>query len=137
MDAAPPARTPLRVRLPGYLVAFALGLVGGGLVGVVVWLATSVRMADAVGYTYSALGVLLLLVGGLRGTGHGLVGSAMPGGQADPADPGAMHRLDPIERRHRRLLAPPDPSAFWQVVAGFAYLGLGVALNLLFAAASA
>ncbi|HSQ38396.1 MAG TPA: hypothetical protein VLS92_10940 [Acidimicrobiia bacterium] len=136
MDAAPPTGAPLRVRLPGYLVAFALGLAAGGLVGVVVWLATSVRITDAVGYTFSALGALLLLVGGFRGSGHGLVGSAMPGGDELQGSPEAMRRLEAIERRRRRLLAPPDPSAFWQVVAGFAYLGLGVGLNLLFASAA-
>ncbi len=31
------------------------------------------------------------------------------------------------------MSAAPDPGSFWQVVAGFAYMGLGVALNLLFA----
>lgn len=146
MDATPPAVSPLRERFPGYLAAFALGLGAGGLIGGVIWLATSARITDAVGYTYSALGALLLLVGGVRGSGYGNpvggVGEAFAGRgsrRGEPAGDGAPARgrppweRDPVGRRRRRLSAEPNHTAFWQVVAGFAYLGVGVALTVVFA----
>jgi len=145
MDAPPLKPAPLRERLPGYLTAFTLGLAGGGLVGVIVWLATSMRLIDAVVFVYSGLGALLLLVGGIRGRGYGKSGrgsedaAAGGGSPQGAAGEGASTRVgwpagsDPLERRRRRVSAPPDPGTFWQVVAGFAYMGVGVALNLLFA----
>lgn len=116
--------------------------------GLVIGLATSARLVDALGYTYSALGALLLLVGGIRGSGYGQAATRAgasaagePGrareGEA-PALPGAgaaaTGKLDALERRRRRLLAPPDPAAFWQVVAGCVYFGLGLLLTVAFAA---
>ncbi len=146
MDASPPTPAPLRERLPGYLSAFTLGLAGGGLVGVIVWLATSIPLLDAVVFVYSGLGALLLLVGGVRGIGYGKSGGgseeAVAGRGSSPEGsagegastwPGWSAGRDRLERRRRRMSAPPDPGTFWQVVAGFAYVGLGVALNLLFA----
>ena len=146
MDAPPPKPASLRERLPGYLTAFTLGLAGGGVVGVIVWLATSMRLVDAVVYVFSGLGALLLLVGGIRGSGYGRsgggsdetvagrssAGEGSPGAGASKRAGWAAGR-DPLERRRRRMSAAPDPGSFWQVVAGFAYMGLGVALNLLFA----
>jgi len=145
MDAKPAAVSPLPERLPGYLRAFALGLAGGGLVGVVIWLATSVGIADAIGYTYSGLGALLLLTGGIKGSGYaspaGQSGE-LPGGRgrggaerpvaATPAPRAWPAGRDPVERRRRRITAAPDPAAFWQVVAGLVYLAVGVALTLAF-----
>ncbi len=122
MDDTPPAARPLGERFPAYLAAFAVGLGTGGLVGVVIWLATSARLIDAVGYTYSALGAVLLLTGGARGSGY-----PRPGREA-----GA--RRDPVERRLALLRRGPDPRAFWEVVAGFAYLALGVVLTVVLAA---
>lgn len=122
MDAASRPVEPLRQRLPGYLVAFAAGLGAGTLVGVLIWLATSARLIDAVGYSYSGLGAVLLVVGGARG-----------GGYLSPGSGGAEPR-DPVERRRARLRARPDPASFWQVVAGFAYVGVGIVLTVAFAA---
>lgn len=146
MDATPAAARPLRERFPGYLAAFAAGLGAGGLVGVVIGLVTSARIIDAVGYTYSALGALLLLVGGAQGSGYPSPGARVPevlGGPGgtlggDPAEGRrvAAARFDPVERRRRRLRARPNPAALWQVVAGCAYLGVGVVLTVLFAAAA-
>jgi len=146
MDTPPPTPAPLRERLPGYLSTFTLGLTGGGLVGVIVWLATSMPLIDAVVFVYSGLGALLLLVGGVRGIGYGKSGGGSEEAVADrrsgpegSAGEGASTRAawpagrDPLERRRRRVSAPPNPGTFWQVVAGFAYVGLGVALNVLFA----
>jgi len=141
MDTTPSAERPLRERLPGYLAAFGIGLAAGAAVGVIVWLATSARLSDAVGYTYSALGAVLLLVGGVRGSGYPRPGAASRGtvgrglGTAWEAvgrrgDQGEATRLDPVGRR-RRLMAPPNPAAFWQVVAGCAYLAIGVLLTVL------
>jgi hypothetical protein len=146
MDATPPTPAPLRERLPGYLIAFALGLAGGGLVGVIAWLATSMRLIDAVVYVYSSLGALLLLVGGIRGSGYGKSGrgseEAVAGrgsrpegsaGEGASTRAGWPERRHPLEGRRRRISAPPDPGPLWQVMAGLAYLGVGVALNLVFA----
>ena len=41
--------------------------------------------------------------------------------------------VDPVERRRRRLTAPPNPAAFWQVIAGCAYIGIGVLMTMLLA----
>lgn len=146
MEATPPTPAPLSERLPRYLTAFALGLAGGGLAGVIVWLATALRLIDAIAYVYSGLGALLLLVGGIRGSGYGRPGGALDeavagrrssregsAGAAAPRRTGWPSGHDPLERRRRRMSFAPDPGSFWQVMAGFAYLGLGVALNLLFA----
>jgi len=144
MDATPAAEPALRERLAGYLVAFGIGLAVGAAVGVIVWLATAARLSDAVGYTYCALGAVLLLVGGVRGSGYsrpspggraalgGGLGAAWEaaGRRGEAIDP---VRLDPRERRRRRLMAPANPAAFWQVVAGCAYLAIGVLLTVLLA----
>ena len=121
---------PLRERLPGYLVAFSVGLGAAVAVGLVVWLATSARLVDAIGYALSALGAVSLLVGGIRGSGY--AGSASGEAAGAAGSPGGG-RLDPVERRRRRLMAPPDPTAFWLVVAGCAYLAVGVVLTVLLA----
>jgi hypothetical protein len=147
MNSPSPAVPPLRERFSGYLVAFCLGLAAGGVLGVVIWLATSARLIDTVGYTYSALGALLLLVGGVRGSGYLSPAAGAPGSPTErgdgparegAADPwrmvGRRGGLDAVERRRRRLLAPANPAAFWQVVAGCAYLAVGVVLTVLCAA---
>ena len=36
--------------------------------------------------------------------------------------------MDPRERLRKGLRPKANPTAFWQVVAGFAYVGIGVAL---------
>jgi len=135
MEATPPVVPPLRERLAGYLAAFAVGLAAGAAIGVVVWLATSARLVDAIGYTYSALGAVLLLVGGVRGSGYpGAAGRAAPdGGREAPTGAVAGGRVDPVERRRGRLMAPPNPAAFWQVVAGGAYIAVGVLMTVLLA----
>jgi hypothetical protein len=131
--------------MPGYLTTFGLGLAGAGAVGLVVWLATSARLVDAVGYSFSGLGAVLLLVGGIKGSGYS--GSVRGGAVLSDGDRSVPRsasnrsgevsdttRLDPVERRRRRLMAPPNPAAFWQVAAGCAYIGIGVLMTVLLAA---
>lgn len=148
MDGSPSSREPIGQRLPRYLGTFGLGLAAAGLIGLVVWLATSARLVDALGYSYSALGAVLLLVGGMRGSGYG---SPAARGNDSPANalgragdgpsagrqtgwPAGAGGYDPVARRRRRLQSAADPAAFWQVMAGCAYFGLGLLLTLLFAA---
>jgi hypothetical protein len=131
--------------MPGYLATFGLGLAGAGAVGLVVWLATSARLVDAVGYSFSGLGAVLLLVGGIKGSGYsGSVrgGAVLPDGDRSvprsasnrSGEVSDTTRLDPVERRRRRLMAPSNPAAFWQVAAGCAYIGIGVLMTVLLAA---
>lgn len=144
MQAEPPVVPPLRERMPGYLTTFGLGLAGAAAVGLLVWLATSARLVDAVGYSFSGLGAVLLLVGGIKGSGYSgsaRGGAALPNGERSArrgtssrlAEVTEAARLDPVERRRRRLMAPPNPAAFWQVAAGCAYIGIGVLMTVLLA----
>lgn len=147
MDGPSLSREPLRQRLPGYLTSFGVGLGAAGLVGLVIGLATPVRLTDAVGYAHTVLGGVLLLTGGVRGSGYGSrpaeAPKSGPGKVGRPEEHGGGARRwvppllggggDLMERRRRRLLSPPDPAAFWQVLAGAAYFGIGVLLTVLFA----
>jgi hypothetical protein len=45
---------------------------------------------------------------------------------------GTAPRRDPMERLRRGLRPEENPDAFWQTLAGFAYLGVGVAVTLIF-----
>ncbi len=65
--------------------------------GVIVWLATSMRLIDAVVYVYSGLGALLLLVGGVRGSGYGRSG----GGSERQSPAEAAPVKDRLARVHR------------------------------------
>ena len=147
MDATPLAPEPLAERMRGYLVVFAIGAAATGLVGVVVWLATSARLSDALGYTFIALGTLLLLVGGAKGGGYSNLGigavEALMGGRNRVHDDyesdeelrrgEVMKKRDPMARLRRGLRPQANPAAFWQVIAGFLYIAIGVGLTLLVA----
>jgi hypothetical protein len=147
VEGAPIPVEPLAERIRGYLVVFTGGLGAAALVGVVVWLATSARLTDALGYTYIGLGTLLLLIGGAHGGGYSNLGigavEAVVGGRNRSQDDYAadddlrrgriMKRRDPMERLRRGLRPQANPTAFWQVIAGFLYIGAGVALTVLFA----
>jgi|GEM_PF-1229066 len=142
------ALEPLRERMRGYLAVFAMGLGAAGVVGVVIWLATSARLSDALGYTFIALGTLLLLMGGARGGGYTNLGigavEALMGGRNRSQDDYAtdeelrrgrvMKKRDPMARLRRGLRPQANPSAFWQVIGGFLYIGIGVGLTVLLAA---
>ncbi len=47
---------PLRERIPGYLVVFAMGVGAGVVIGVIVWLATAVGLVESSGTPSSAWG---------------------------------------------------------------------------------
>lgn len=148
MEATPTPLEPLRERMRGYCIVFAMGLGAAGLVGVVIWLATSARLPDALGYTFIALGTLLLLIGGARGGGYSNLGigavEALMGGRNRSQDDyvtddelrrgRVMKKRDPMARLRRGLRPQANPTAFWQVIAGLIYIGVGVGLTMLFAA---
>ncbi len=136
---------PLRERIPGYLAVFAMGVGAGVVIGVIVWLATAVGLAESVGYTFLGLGTLLLLTGGARGGGYSNLGigavEAVFGGRNRSQDDyvsdeelrrgEVMKKRDPMARLRRGLRPQANPTAFWQVIAGFLYIGIGVAAMFL------
>jgi hypothetical protein len=79
-------------------------------------------------------------VSGARGGGYGNIGigavEAVVGGRNRAGDDlehdneirrgQTMKRRDPMDRLRKGLRPPPNPSAFWQAVAGFLYIALGV-----------
>lgn len=129
----------LRERFPDYLKAFALGLVVSGAFGVLLWLVTSLRFEHGIGFSWIFTGLVLLLVGGARGGGYTNLSlgaaEALVGGRnrmdddyeedADLRHGKAMKRRDPMARLRKGLRPPPNPTAFWQVIAGFAFMALG------------
>lgn len=129
---------PLRDRLPDYLLTFAVGAAVAAVIGVIIWLASSARLLHGIGYTMSGFGVLLLLSGGATGGGYTNIGvgavEAMFGGRRrhddDIDDPdvrrGLTKTVDPYERLRRGLRPGPNPTAFWRVIGGAAYLALGI-----------
>jgi len=136
---------PLGERMPGYLVAFGIGAGAAGLVGLIAWLATSAGLVACLGYSFIGLGTLLLLVGGARGGGYSNLGigaiEALVGGRNRTDDDyvsdeelrrgAVMKKRDPMDRLRRGLRPQANPTAFWQVIGGLAYVGIGVALSLL------
>lgn len=131
---------PLRERFPNYLKLFGIGLGVIGLVAVVVTLVTDTPPGQSFGYSAVFTGLLLLLVGGARGGGYTNLGvgavEAVVGGRNrmddDPVSDeelrrgNVMKRRDPMARLRRGLRPPPNPTAFWQSVAGFAYIAIGL-----------
>lgn len=134
---------PLRERFPDYLKAFALGVAATAVLGVVVWLLTGLRFSHALGYTWIFSGTFLLLVGGARGGGYSNLSlgavEALIGGRnrtdddveedADLRHGRVMKRRDPMDRLRRGLRPPPNPTAFWQIIAGFLLIALGLPLT--------
>ncbi|HSG80222.1 MAG TPA: hypothetical protein VLD62_11625 [Acidimicrobiia bacterium] len=138
-----PVLEPLSERFPGYLAAFGVGGVAAIVVGLIVTAASSVSLVNGVGYALVGLGTLLLLVGGARGGGYANLGigavDALVGGRnrtdedfsdSDVRRGRVTKRRDPMERLRRGLRPPPNPTAFWQTIAGFAYIAAGAALVL-------
>lgn len=148
MEATPAPEEPLAERMRGYLAVFAMGAGAAGLLGVILWLATSLRLPDALGYMFIALGTTLLLIGGARGGGYSNLGigavGALIGGRNRVDDDyetdeelrrgRVMSKRDPMARLRRGLRPQANPLAFWQVVAGLLYVGIGVVLTLVLAA---
>jgi hypothetical protein len=137
---------PLRERMPVYLRLFGFGLAGAAVVGLAAGFLTGAGPVSGIGYTFIAVGTLLLLVGGARGGGYSNIGlgavEAIVGGRNRSGDDyehnqalrrGAVNqRRDPMERLRKGLRPPANPSAFWQSIAGFVFIGFGVAITLTF-----
>ncbi len=135
---------PLRDRLAEYLTIFAVGWGAAIIVGLVIGLFTSASPAEGVAYVAMAYGVVLLLAGGASGGGYtslgmGAAGAVLGGAHRhdeDFDDPdvrrGRVRRVNPRDRLRRGLRPEKNPRAFWQVVAGFSYLAIGVAMLEIF-----
>jgi len=130
---------PLRDRLPDYAAVFGIGLGASVLIGVLISLIWKTNVAAAVGYTIAMYGVVLLLAGGATGGGYtnlgvGAVGALFGTRRTDEAGDdlsptaGSRPTVDPKERLRRGLRPESNPRAFWQVMAGFTYIVLGIAL---------
>lgn len=131
---------PLRQRLPAYAVVFAVGLGVCLVLGSIWGLLTDASMVEGISWTSMLYGVVLLLIGGTTGGGYanlglGAFGSIFGGRQNYDEDvtdedirQGRVKRRDPRERLRKGLRPPPNPTAFWQVIGGLAYIGVGVLL---------
>ena len=134
------AELSLRERAPEYLAVFGVGLAVAAVIGAIVAGFTSAGLGEAIGYTIVMLGVIFLLAGGASGGGYtnmglGAVGRMFGGRTSDEeivddveARRGGRVRVDPHERLRRGLRPEANPRAFWQVIGGFAYLAVGIAV---------
>lgn len=130
-----PRRVGREVALPWLQAVFGADAVGGTAWGPLG------GIPAAAGYAGIVLGTFLLLAGGARGGGYTNMGigalEAVIGGRnrahddfegdADQRHGRVMARRDPMERLRRGLRPAANPTAFWQSVAGFGYLTLGLA----------
>lgn len=140
----PVVSEPLRERFPVYLKLFVIGLAAITLIAAVVTLVSDTSFGHAFGFSAIFTGVFLLLVGGARGGGYANLGlgaaEALVGGRNrtddDPLSDeelrrgNVMKRRDPMARLRRGLRPPPNPTAFWQTMAGFLYIAIGVPFTL-------
>lgn len=143
-------KLPLRERMPDYLALFGIGLAVGLVVGlIVVWVSTY-SFAAGFGYTMIGLGMVMLLAGGVAGGGYANLGVGALGtmfgselrsepGTSEDDDPEELRRQvfgrrgDPRERLRKGLRPEANPRAFWQVIGGFAYFGLGTLIVITWA----
>jgi hypothetical protein len=131
---------PLRDRIPEYLTIFFVGWLGVVILGLAIGAFSDASAAEGMAYVAMGYGVVLLLAGGASGGGYtnlgmGAAGAVLGTGQRhddDFEDPevrrGRIKRVNPGERLRRGLRPERNPRAFWQVIAGFAYLAGGVAI---------
>jgi hypothetical protein len=131
---------PLRDRIPEYLTIFFVGWLGVVILGLAIGAFSDASAAEGMAYVAMGYGVVLLLAGGASGGGYtnlgmGAAGAVLGSGQRhddDFEDPevrrGRIRRVNPGERLRRGLRPERNPRAFWQVIAGFAYLAGGVAI---------
>ncbi len=139
------AALPLRERMPDYAAVFGVGFLGAAGVGLFVSLISDAALASAIGYTVILYGVILLLAGGATGGGYtslgiGAMGALFGTRRADEAQDeieeswGAKPRKDPQERLREGLRPEANPRAFWQVVGGGLYVGIGLLIVIIFSA---
>ena len=131
---------PLRDRIPEYLTIFGLGWLGVVALGLAIGAFSDASAAEGMGYVAMGYGVVLLLAVGASGGGYtnlgmGAAGAVLGSGQRhdeDFDDPevrrGRVKKVNPQDRLRRGLRPERNPRAFWQVIAGFAYLAGGVAI---------
>jgi hypothetical protein len=129
------AELPLSERMPDYLVTFGIGLLASAGIGVVVWLISDIELASTVGYTMILYGVVLLLAGGSAGGGYtnlgmGAMGALFGTRRVDEPQPEASSsfKVTPQERLQKGLRPEANPRAFWQVVGGALYVGIGLVI---------
>jgi len=133
----------LRERFPTYVKVFILGLAAAAVVGLMVYGVTSMALGKAVGYSWIATGTFLLLVGGAKGGGYSNISigalGALAGGRnrsdddyeedAELRTERFGRRQDPMARLRKGLRPAPNPTAFWQVIAGLGYFAAGLPLT--------
>ncbi len=135
-------KLPLRERLPEYVVVFAVGLATAGAIGLLIGTVSSVAVASAVGYAIVLLGVAWLWAGGAFGSGYSSLGlgegvirrTFAQGIGGEPGHRADRHRaagVDPVERIREGMRPDANPRAFWQVVGGVLYIGIGLAVVIL------
>jgi hypothetical protein len=135
---------PLRDRLPDYLAIFGIGWAVMAVAGGAIALFTTASIVEGLAYVAMAGGVMLLLGGGATGGGYtslgvGAAGAVLGSGQRhdeeyDDADVrrGRVKRVNPRDRLRKGLRPEKNPRAFWQVMAGFAYLAAALVLLRIF-----
>ncbi len=121
--------------MPDYLVTFGIGLLVTAAIGIVIWLISDIPLASTVGYAVILYGVVFLLAGGSSGGGYtnlgmGAMGALFGTRRVDEAQPEAnsSFKVTPHERLQKGLRPEANPRAFWQVVAGALYIGLGLVI---------
>lgn len=131
---------PLRDRIPDYLAIFGWGWLGVLVVGFAFGAFSTVSIVEGISYVALAYGAVLLLSGGAIGGGYTSLGRGAAGaviGRDDRPDEGfenavvrrgRVERLYPRDRFRHGRRPEKNPRAFWQVVAGFAYLAGGIVL---------
>jgi len=122
-------------RMQDYAVIFVVGLAAAAAVGAVISLLSENSLSTAVGYTVILYGAVLLLAGGSSGGGYtnrgaGAVGSMADTRRGDDVEPELSSPRKPTAREQveRGLRPEANPRAFWQVVGGGLYVGLGALL---------
>ena len=129
---------PLRDRIPEYLTVFAIGFAISAAVGAALGLMTGGGAWQGAGYTMMVFGVVLLLAGGATGGGYthlgaGAVGAMFGARRVDEEEQEHQDRRtgaarDPMDRLRKGLRPEKNPRAFWQVVAGAAYIAAGIGI---------
>jgi hypothetical protein len=131
---------PLRDRMSDYMAIFGLGWLAVAVFGLGIGMFSTASLVEGIAYAAFAYGVVLLLSGGATGGGYTSLGigaaGAVLGSRHRPDDDfedpevrrGRFKPSDPRERLRKGLRPQKNPRAFWQVIAGFAYLSGGIAL---------
>jgi hypothetical protein len=133
----------LRDRMLEYLTTFSTGLAASTGVGLLIFFIWNPAIGNAIGYTIVMYGVVLLAAGGATGGGYSNIGIGAMGAlfgrhRADDPDDGSIDnwdekpKIDPRERLRMGLRPEANPRAFWQVIAGFTYIAIGVGIAILF-----